>query len=198
MKSPNLLFPQTSVAIIALAAALTGATNGRAATSLIGTTVSGSLNFPTPGTENYFDPTYSFSRSDWDNYSQGTNVVIDGNVTFGYTSYYYVYEVTFSANSFSIFGGQYNGAFPPAYFTFTDPAFASVSGIYSSFPSGATATLTGDTLSIYTPGAPYVGADYGISGDIAVVTPEPSSLSLGLAAAGSGLVALRRRNLFRA
>jgi hypothetical protein len=194
----------TAVAVCGLAA-VGGAARAQ---SLVGTTVTGTLEFPgvIPPTTNFYDPTNSVFDGvpiGYDDFNaNGPTVTIDGNPTFGYADGYSFITAAFTVNTLTLTEDvDYMASDPdagsnPWTQTFTDTAL--IGATFSTANDGfglASASLTGDVITIGWNGEPdgTPDADYSAQFDITTALPVPEPATLGvLAIALIGLAAARR------
>ena len=167
---------------------------------LVGTTVTGSLDFDADGL-NFYNPAMGFVPAGFQNSAGAQNsntVVIVGGNEFGFTDGINTDVTSFSSTGFtftqtSIIPGKNINII----LTMTDPAFTGVSLISSTFP-GLTFAISGDQITVDIPditvsAGEVLTASFNATSTSAV--PEPSTYGLMLIGFGFlGLVmAIRRR-----
>jgi hypothetical protein len=167
--------------------------------SIIGTSVTGSLQF-NGGGANFYDPANSFVpatgyQNSPDSQNSATLNIVGGN-EFGFNDSANLDVTSFSASGFTFsdteFGGGGNAALT---LTFTDAAFNSVSLISSNF-TGITVGIVGDVITVNIPeqtlaqGAT-VTASFSVGSDAGGAVPEPSTFAL-LAIGAAGLAGFRK------
>lgn len=179
------------VTTVALAVARTSQAAG-----VIGTSVTGSLNF-NGGSTNYFDPSNGFVPAGYLNQSGTTVSIASPAVEFGFDDGFNTDTANFSAFQFtiedSVAGDGGAGAFT---MTFVDAAFSGLTLNQATdfFPGGLSYSLVGSTITINWAGGPVLGGDDYTSTFTLAAVPEPSTWALlGFGAVGAGVVALRRR-----
>jgi hypothetical protein len=169
---------------------------------LVGTTVTGSLDFDADGI-NFYNPALGFVPAGYQNSpgAQNSNtVVIVGGNEFGFTDPGNNTDVTsFSSTGFTftdtsiIAGPNLN-----IILTLTDPAFTGVSLISSTFP-GLTFAISGDQITVDIPGlnasaGEVFTASFNVTSTSSV--PEPSTYGLMLIGFGFlGLIMAMRKRL---
>lgn len=167
--------------------------------SLIGTTVTGDLNFA-GGTTNFYDPANGFVpatgyQNSPDAKDSPTVIIVGGN-EFGFEDGANLDVTSFSATGFTFTDtpiATTNNA--SITLTLTNTAFASVTEVTNSFP-GLTFGVAGDVITLNIPafsvtlGEP-LAASFSVTSPTSPV-PEPSSVALLLVGA-SWLTYLRRR-----
>lgn len=184
------------IAVAAIAMSVMGA--GAANATLVGTSVTGSVQFPS-GT-NFFDPANGLVPAGYGNSSPGTNTVVvtnPGNPEFGFfnnaqltikadllTSILTITQITTEGGS----------GFTAEHFVFTDLGFNTLSLISSTFPTTPTYSLLSNTATIdfaaFGTGAHTYVSSFRVQTE-ATAVPEP--LTLSLFGAGVGGMALIRR-----
>jgi hypothetical protein len=174
---------------------------GSARADLVGTTVTGSLDFDADGL-NFYNPAMGFVPAGFQNSAgaQDSNtVVIVGGNEFGFSDGINTDVTSFSSTGFtftqtsSIPGKNIN-----IILTMTDPAFTGVSLISSTFP-GLTFAISGDQITVDIPGitvsaGEVLTASFNATSTSAV--PEPSTYGLMLIGFGFlGLMMAMRKPL---
>lgn len=184
MHSPQRFFVVTAIALLTCLSA-------RA--DLLGTTVTGTLNFGT-NTFNFFDTLNGFVPVGPLNKTQGNTVTIGPAVEFGFLDPANDDSANFTGNTLTIqdiANGQ-GGALST--YTFTSGAFLglALTKISDTFVNGVTGSLINDTLVVQAP--PFTGAGtfqavFSLSDPTAV--PEPQAI--GLMVSGLALLGLAGR-----
>jgi hypothetical protein len=163
---------------------------------LIGTSVTGSLQFVTPGTPNYFNPANGFVPAGYLN-AAGPTVAISSTATeFGFADLINTDTVNFTGSSLTVTDKVLFGA-ANWIMTFTDTAFAGLNLVQNTdtfIPGGVTGVLSGDTITLDwagTLGSGLMTTTFSLTPGTTTATPEPSSfLMLGVGLLG--LLALGR------
>ena len=175
---------------------------GSARADLVGTTVTGSLDFDADGL-NFYNPAMGFVPAGFQNSAGAQNsntVVIVGGNEFGFTDPGNNTDVTsFSSTGFTFTDTSITaGPNLNIILTLTDPAFAGVSLISSTFP-GLTFSISGDQITVDIPGlnasaVEVFTASFNVTSTSAV--PEPSTYGLMLIECGFlGLMMAMRKLL---
>lgn len=182
------------LAALALGVLSLPATSVRA--DLLGTQVSGTLNFGT-STVNYFDPANGYVPKRFKNYAGADHVTIGKGIEFGYrdgvnrdTANFTAYRLTIRDKCLD--GTDCDGN-APFTMTFTDPAFYTIALVKDSL--GSTYGLDGDVLTIdFDGGRVKHGNAVAVFrfGDVAP-TPEPGTMALMSTGLLAGIGAIRRR-----
>ena len=170
---------------------------------LIGTSVTGSLNFGGGGT-NYFDPANGFVPAGFGNSSPGGPTVVISNAyaEFGFADGANTDTADFTNTTLSISDVSSSIAGTSSFrMTFTDTAFAGLvlTKISDTFPfSGGkiTGSLSGTTITLDFNGAvgPFNGdAVFTLLAPDPAPVPEPATFGMAAVAGIAGLVAYRRR-----
>jgi PEP-CTERM motif len=162
---------------------------------LIGTSVTGSLQFITPGTPNYFNPANGFVPAGYLN-AAGPTVAISATATeFGFADLINTDTVNFTGSTLTVTDKVLFGA-ANWIMTFTDTAFTGLNLVQNSdtfIPGGVTGVLSGDTITLDwagTLGSGLMTTTFSLT-PRTTATPEPSSfLMLGVGLLG--LLALGR------
>ncbi len=175
---------------------------GVARAGLLGTPVTGSLNFQGNPT-NYFDPTNTFVPAAGFENSAGTTVPISATqVEFGFQDGINLDTADFAATSLTVTDADTGGGSLPFVMTFTDAAFAGlqVGKVTDVFGNGGLSfSLTGTTLTVSAPLESAVATStatfsLGSTGGTTAATPLPTSATAGLGLLGLlGVAQLRRR-----
>lgn len=170
---------------------------------LIGTTVTGDLNF-NGGTTNYYDPANGFvPAAGYSNSASNQNsptVTIVGGNEFGYLDSANQDVTSFSGTGFTFTDSPLIDAGAAGItLTFTDTAFAGVAELTSGF-SGLTYGIAGDVITVNIPAftnteGDVLSASFGVTSTSEV--PEPSSFPL-LAIGAAGLIWLYKVRTARA
>jgi hypothetical protein len=162
---------------------------------LIGTSVTGSLEFITPGTPNYFNPANGFVPAGYLN-AAGPTVAISSTATeFGFADLINTDTVNFTGSTLTVTDKVLFGA-ANWIMTFTDTAFTGLNLVQNSntFIPGVTGVLSGDTITLDwagTLGSGLMTTTFSLTPGTTTATPEPSSfLMLGVGLLG--LLALGR------
>ena len=161
------------------------------ANGLIGTSVTGSLEFGSSIT-NYYDPANGYVPSGYLNTAGTTVTVATPAVEFGFEDAHNTDSANFSASQFTIedsLDPTAGGSDNPWTMTFTDSAFAgqSLAKATDFFPNGGlNYSITGTTITISWAGGPIKANDDYTSTFVIQTIPEPSTW----AAVGTGAVAL--------
>jgi hypothetical protein len=147
------IFKLSTIAFAIAAACLATST---AKADLIGTSVTGSLQF-TGSATNFFDPANGFVNGLLGTYpggslnAAGTTVTISGTATeFGFMDTINTDSADFTGTQLTVTDVTRVGSNSATY-TFTDTAFNSLSLVSNSFPAGLTYSLSGDTITVNTP-----------------------------------------------
>jgi len=182
-------------------------------TAILGSTVTGDINFG-GGSTNLYDPANgSVPATGYlnspDSFNSPTVVISSGTPTFGFNDGFNLDVSDFSNGTQLVFTDtSLSGSFASnatITLTFTDPAFAGISLVSSTF-SGLTYGIVGDVITInitaFTGGtqstsqplvgfatSPFLTATFNVS---TTTTPEPSSFAM-LAAGSAFLFWLRRK-----
>ena len=168
---------------------------------LVGTTVTGSLDFDADGL-NFYNPALGFVPAGYQNSpgAQNSNtVVIVGGNEFGFTDPGNNTDVTsFSSTGFTFTDTAITaGPNLNIILTLTDPAFTGVSLISSTFP-GLTFAISGDQITVDIPGlnvsaGEVLTASFNVTSTSSV--PEPSTYGLMLIGFGflGFMMAMRKR-----
>lgn len=165
-----------------------------AAAGLIGTQVTGSLEFG-GGTTNYFDPAYGYVPDGYLNTAGTTVTIAEPQVEFGFddTANRDTVDFTdtglFAVDFVLSFGTDLSWVM-----TFTDAAFVGgeLSELSDDFPyGGVTATLVGDTITLsWAGGFVQPGSSYEATYDFqSPAVPEPSTLLIWSLLCGLGIAA---------
>jgi hypothetical protein len=160
---------------------------------LVGTTVTGSLDFDADGL-NFYNPAMGFVPAGFQNSAGAQNsntVVIVGGNEFGFTDPGNNTDVTsFSSTGFTftdtsiIAGPNLN-----IILTLTDPAFTGVSLISSTFP-GLTFAISGDQITVNIPGLnASAGEVFTASFNVTSTSSVPEPSTYGLVLIGFGFLA---------
>lgn len=180
-------------AIAVTAVAVTGSVRA----DLIGSLVSGSMQFNGAG-PNYFDPVNGrVPAVGYLNFSGPSNILISGSQSeFGYSFSGTTIAADFGSNTLSLTAIS-GGSIAPTTFVFTDSAFNGLvlSTSSDTFPGGLTASLSGNTLTINTPNITFLGMYSSVLTLLpAAAVPEPSQYAmLGISCGFAALLAARRR-----
>ena len=169
---------------------------------LVGTTVTGSLDFDADGL-NFYNPAMGFVPAGFQNSAGAQNsntVVIVGGNEFGFTDPGNNTDVTsFSRTGFTFTDTSITaGPNLNIILTLTDPAFTGVSLISSTFP-GLTFAISGDQITVDIPGlnasaGEVFTASFNVTSTSSV--PEPSTYGLMLIGFGFlGLIMAMRKRL---
>jgi hypothetical protein len=156
---------------------------------LIGTSVTGSLEFLTPGTPNYFNPANGFVPAGSLN-TAGPTVAISSTATeFGFADLINTDTVNFTGNTLTVTDKVLFGA-ANWIMTFTDTAFTGLNLVQNTdtfIPGGVTGVLSGDTITLDwagTIGSGLMTTTFTLT-PRTTATPEPSSfLMLGVGLLG--------------
>lgn len=166
--------------------------------AILGSTVTGDLNFNGFGT-NYYDPANGFVPATGylnsaANFDSPTVVISSGLPTFGFNDTGNLDVADFSNGTQLIFTDtvEDSGGNSSITLTFTDTAFSGITLASNNF-SGLTYGIVGDVITINIPGNDSVTAGQVFTGTFNLASvPEPSTF--GMLAAGSAfLVWLRRK-----
>ena len=171
---------------------------------LVGTTVTGSLDFDADGL-NFYNPALGFVPAGYQNSpgAQNSNtVVIMGGNEFGFTDPGNNTDVTsFSSTGFTFTDTSLSaGANLNIILTLTDPAFTGVSLISSTFP-GLTFAILGDQITVDIPGlnasaGEVLTASFNVTSTSSVPEPSTSGLMLiGFGFLGLMMALLRFGNI---
>jgi hypothetical protein len=163
---------------------------------LIGTSVTGTLEFITPGTPNYFNPANGFVPAGNLN-TAGPTVAISSTATeFGFADLINTDTANFTGSTLTVTDKVLFGA-ANWIMTFTDTAFTGLNLVQNSdtfIPGGVTGVLSGDTITLDwagTIGSGLMTTTFSLVPGTTTATPEPSSfLMLGVGLLG--LLALGR------
>jgi hypothetical protein len=174
---------------------------GSARADLVGTTVTGSLDFDADGL-NFYNPAMGFVPAGYQNSAgaQDSNtVVIVGGNEFGFSDGLNRDVISFSSSGFTFTDTSITaGPNLNIILTMTDPAFTGVSLISSTFP-GLTFAISGDQITVDIPGLnASAGEVLTASFDVtsAASVPEPSTYGLLLIGLGFlGLMMAMRKRL---
>jgi len=151
---------------------------------LIGTSVTGQLLFNGSST-NYFESANGFVPAGYGNSGLGTSTTVTigaGIIEFGYNDSLNADTVDFTGTTVTLTDVTGEGSIKANY-VFTDTAFSglNLSLVSNNFPSGFSATLVGDVLTLSAPsfnsGGAYT-AEYSFASTPVASTPEPSSVIL--------------------
>jgi hypothetical protein len=160
---------------------------------LVGTTVTGSLDFDGDGL-NFYNPALGFVPAGYQNSpgAQNSNtVVIVGGKEFGFTDPGNNTDVTsFSSTGFTFTDTSLSaGANLNIILTLTDPAFTGVSLISSTFP-GLTFAISGDQITVDIPGLnASAGEVFTASFNVTSTPSVPEPSTYGLILIGFGFLA---------
>ncbi len=164
--------------------------------ALIGTTVTGSLTFSSGNPNNFFNPANGFVPARFEN-AAGTHVTIsDSAVEFGFNDGANRDIANFIDGQLIIRDRARGGAGSVAYtLTFTDPVFAGLSLVSSTFTKPLDYSIVGDEIEITVPKFSRNGRYRAVFA--LTSTPEPGSfgmlgLSVGLLALGGAKWRSRR------
>jgi PEP-CTERM motif len=162
---------------------------------LIGTSVTGSLQFITPGTPNYFNPANGFVPAGYLNAAGPTVAISSTGTEFGFADLINTDTVNFTGSTLTVTDKVLFGA-ANWIMTFTDTAFTGLNLVQNSdtfIPGGVTGVLSGDTITLDwagTLGSGLMTTTFSLT-PRTTATPEPSSfLMLGVGLLG--LLALGR------
>jgi len=163
---------------------------------LISTSVTGSLQFGSTGTPNYFNPANGYVPAGYLN-AAGPTVAISSTATeFGFADLINTDTANFTGSTLTVTDKVLFGA-ANWIMTFTDTAFAGLNLVQNSdtfIPGGVTGVLSGDTITLDwagTIGSGLMTATFSLTPGTTTATPEPSSfLMLGVGLLG--LLALGR------
>lgn len=165
---------------------------------LVGANVTGVFQVGGSGL-NYFDAVNGFVPPGYLNSGPGSHTTVAisvSQVEFGYQDSSNLITANFGVDSLVLINVS-SGRTTPLSFTFTSAAFVglSLSKLSDSFPTGVTASLVDDRLTITT--ANYVGAGDTFSAEFRLRSvPEPASIVsalVGVGLAGIGLARFRKR-----
>ena len=169
-----------------------------ASASLVGTSVTGSLQFASYPT-NYFDPANgSVPTTGFENTSGTTVTISDSAVEFGYgTSAVNLDFADFTDGTLTItdetgvVGADFNITL-----TFTDTAFAgqTITAVSNSFPNMFDASLSGDTIVLTEALFPITAGNSDVALFTITPVPEPASFTC-MTFAGAGLLTRWRRRV---
>jgi hypothetical protein len=164
--------------VLAAAATLLVGVSANAA-GVLGTTAVGSLIFGS-APANYFDPANGYVPSEYSNSVSNAVVLADPAKDFGFEDGFTLDVADFTGAQVSISDtAETSGTALPWTMTFIDPAFTSVSLVSSSFGSGFTYGIIGDTLVFNDAGGLASGSQvavFDLNGIPAV--PEPQTYAL--------------------
>jgi hypothetical protein len=168
-----------AVAAIALLAC------GPASADLIGTSVTGSIDFGGNGV-NYFDPARGFVPPGYLNYTEGTTVTIaQPQIEFGYMDSSNLDTANFTGNQLIVTDTVSNAANFWT-MTFTDTAFTGLplTKVSDTFThGGVTGTLVGDTITVFWGGTGTADGLLAATFDVGVSSiPEPSAIVMACTA----------------
>jgi hypothetical protein len=167
---------------------------------LVGTTVTGSLDFDSDN-KNFYNPAMGFVPAGFQNSAGAQNsntVVIVGGNEFGFSDGLNTDVTSFTSTGFTFTDTAITaGPNLNIILTLTDPAFASVSLISSSFP-GLTFAISGDQITVDIPGLDAsAGEIFTASFNVTSTSPVPEPSANGLALIGFGflglMLAMRKR-----
>ena len=163
---------------------------------LIGTSVTGSLEFITPGTPNYFNPANGYVPAGYLNAAGPTVGISPTASEFGFADLINTDTVNFTGSTLTVTDKVLFGA-ANWIMTFTDTAFTGLNLVQKSdtfIPGGVTGVLSGDTITLDwagTIGSGLMTTTFSLTPGTTTATPEPSSfLMLGVGLLG--LLALGR------
>ena len=160
---------------------------------LVGTTVTGSLDFDADGL-NFYNPAMGFVPAGFQNSAGAQNsntVVIVGGNEFGFTDPGNNTDVTsFSSTGFTFTDTSITaGPNLNIILTLTDPAFTGVSLISSTFP-GLTFAISGDQITVNIPGLnASAGEVFTASFNVTSTSSVPEPSTYGLVLIGFGFLA---------
>jgi PEP-CTERM motif len=163
---------------------------------LIGTSVTGSLQFGATGTPNYFDPANGFVPAGFLNTAGPTVVISPTSTEFGFSDGANIDTADFTGTALTVTDNVLAGA-TNWIMTFTDTAFTGlnlVQGTDTFTNGGVTGALSGDKITLDWAGTFATGlmtTTFTLNPGTTTATPEPSSfLMLGVGLLG--LVAIGR------
>ena len=167
---------------------------------LVGTTVTGSLDFDSDGL-NFYNPAMGFVPAGFQNSAGAQNsntVVIVGGNEFGFSDRLNTDLTSFSSTGFTFTDTAITaGANLNIILTMTDPAFTGVSLISTTFP-GLTFAISGDQITVDIPGLnASAGEVFTASFNVTSTSPVPEPSTYGLMLIGFGflgfMIAMRKR-----
>jgi PEP-CTERM motif len=167
---------------------------------LVGTTVTGSLDFDSDS-KNFYNPAMGFVPAGFQNSAGAQNsntVVIVGGNEFGFSDGLNTDVTSFTGTGFTFTDTAITaGPNLNIILTLTDPAFAGVSLISSSFP-GLTFAISGDQITVDIPGLDAsAGEVLTASFNVTSTSPVPEPSANGLVLIGFGflglMLAMRKR-----
>jgi hypothetical protein len=167
---------------------------------LVGTTVTGSLDFDSDN-KNFYNPAMGFVPAGFQNSAGAQNsntVVIVGGNEFGFSDGLNTDVTSFTSTGFTFTDTAITaGPNLNIILTLTDPAFAGVSLISSSFP-GLTFAISGDQITVDIPGLDAsAGEVFTASFNVTSTSPVPEPSAYGLVLIGFGflglMLAMRKR-----
>jgi hypothetical protein len=161
--------------------------------ALIGTSVTGSLNFD-GNPANFFDPAYGFVPARFENAAGPTVTIDDFAPEFGFNDGANRDIANFTDGRLVIRDRATGGGSQKITLSFTDDAFAGISLVSSNFRKPIQYDIVGDEIDITIPKFARDGR-YRAVFDV-TSTPEPESL--GLIGLGIGVIALVSRKLRKA
>ncbi len=180
-----------TLAVLALVSGF-GMAEAKAGMVILGTQVTGTLNFPALGGLNYFDPANRSVPSGFLNAAGPTVTIAEPAIEFGFQDFANRDTANFTDTQLIVTDIVSFGA-APFFMTFTDAAFTDLSLVSSNFP-GLTGSISGNVITIsssrnFTRGT--YTAIFNVNASAAV--PEPSSLALTASAAALGFATWIRR-----
>jgi hypothetical protein len=169
---------------------LAAAAPARAGGGLIGTQVTGTLEFA-GNPKNLFDPAnggvpqFGYLNSPSEENSP-TVLIAEPAIEYGYKDGVNTFRANFSDTQLTFdYNATSTGTIGPITATFTDSAFTSISEVSDSFPTGISGKLAGDVITLTWGGIAVVpGKSFAAVFDVGSAVPEPSSLVL----AGCGIL----------
>jgi hypothetical protein len=165
--------------------------------ALIGTSVTGSLNFD-GNPANFFDPANGFVPARFENAAGPTVTIDDFAPEFGFNDGANRDIANFTDGRLVIRDRATGGGSQKITLTFTDDAFAGISLVSSNFRKPIKYDIVGDEIDITIPKFARDGRYRAVFDVASTPTSTPEPESLGLIGLGIGVIALASRKLRKA